>query len=231
MIFVVKVEDAVIAKLRRSGKEYEILVDCFKAMELREGKDVNMRDLLAVEEVFSDARKGLKAGGLETAFGTLDVFEISKEIIKKGEVQITQKYRKKIIDEKRKRIVQKIAQNAADARTNAPVPAQRVELAMEQAKIHIDPMKSNEEMFKEVVEKLRPIIPLSFNLKKFRITVPAKDAPKSYGGLNRFKKLKEEWLSNGDLLCTIELPAGMVSEMYDVMNKLTHGNVMINEVK
>jgi len=38
-------------------------------------------------------------------------------------------------------------------------------------------------------------------------------------------------LSNGDLLCTIELPAGMVSEMYDVMNKLTHGNVMINEVK
>lgn len=231
MIFVVSVDDAVIARLKKGEDVFEVLVDCFKAVELKQGKDVDPKDLLAVEGVFSDARKGLRPKNLEKTFGTNDVVEIAKKIIKEGEMQLTQEYRKKLQDDKKKRVVQRIVQYASDVRTKAPVPPERVELAMEQARVHIDPFASDEDAFNKVVDSIRPILPLSFELKKFKVIVPAKNASKVYGMVTKYKKLKEEWLSNGDLSCEIEIPSGLIAEMYDVLNKATHGDIMINEVK
>jgi len=49
--------------------------------------------------------------------------------------------------------------------------------------------------------------------------------------LTKYKRIKEEWLANGDLSCVIEIPAGLTADMFDVMNKSTHGDIFIYEVK
>ncbi|HLC37458.1 MAG TPA: ribosome assembly factor SBDS, partial [Candidatus Nanoarchaeia archaeon] len=94
----VDVDKAVIARLKTSGKKFEILVDCDKAIELKQGKNVNLNDVLATDAIFTDVKKGNKAPEkeLEDSFGTSDALEISEEIIKKGEVQLTQDHMNKL---------------------------------------------------------------------------------------------------------------------------------------
>ena len=53
---------------------------------------------------------------------------------------------------------------------------------------------------------------------------------KVYGIINEFKD-KEEWLGNGDLKVTVNLPVGLQSEFYDKLNSITHGSALTEEVK
>jgi len=228
----VKIDDAVVAKLVKEGHKFEILVDCELALKLRHGEKVSMRDVLAVDNIFKDAAKGEIAANLHDIFKTDSTEEIAKEIILKGDVPLTTEYKHKITEEKRKRIIGLISQNALDPRTKYPIPPQRVENAMVQAKVHIDPFKPAEEQMKEIVDKLRPILPISFEAKRYDVIVPAQYANSCYGTLKRYGKMtSENWLNNGALHARIEMPAGMSSDFIDKLNKATHGDVQIVEEK
>lgn len=228
----VSLDKAVIARLKKGERNFEILVDCEKALDLKHGKQMNMTDILAVSEIYKDARKGELAAGLKDAFGTEEADEIAKQIIQHGEVQITAEYRRKLLEEKKNRIIQKIVRNAVDARTNLPIPEQRVRLAFEQAKTHIEVSKSDDQEFEEVVKQLRFILPIKFENKVFRVLIPQEYAMRIFGSIKKAAKVKkEEWLNNGSLQMLFEMPAGEVSEFYDKVNKLTHGNAIITEVK
>ena len=66
--------------------------------------------------------------------------------------------------------------------------------------------------------------------KKINIRVPALHTGKAYGTLKEFAK-KEEWHSNGDLECLVEIPSGLVMDFYDKLNAQTHGSIMAEEIK
>src|SRR3989344_2464638 len=102
----VTVEDAIIARYTKDGKHFEILVDPIIAYDLREGKTVSLGRMLAANIVFTDARKGTKAGAadVQTAFGTSDVEKIAEIIIKKGDLQLTTEFRRKKTEERRKQV-------------------------------------------------------------------------------------------------------------------------------
>ena len=226
----VNIDDAVIAKLKKDGHEFEILADCELAMKIKHGEDVPMREVLAVENIFKDARKGEVAPNLKEVFGTENIEQIAKEIIEKGEVHLTADYRKKLVEEKTNKIINFIIKNAMDPRTKKPIPQTRVELALEQGNVHVDPFKKLNEQIDEIVEKLRPILPISFEKKKFDILIPATFASKAYGILKKYgKTLSEEWTSTGALKAKIEMAAGNSEEFIDKLNKLTHGDVQIME--
>jgi ribosome maturation protein SDO1 len=228
----VKVEDAVIAKLMKNGQKFEILVDCELALKLKHGENVSIRDVLAVDNVFKDSKKGEIASHVEEIFKTTNIEDIAKEIILHGEVPLTTEYKRKLTEEKRKRVIGLISQNALDPRTKYPIPPQRIENALEQAKVHFDPFKSAEEQMKEIIEKLRPILPISFEAKKYNVLIPAQYAAAVYGTLKKYGKItSENWLNNGSLHARVEMPAGMSSEFIDKMNKATHGDVQIDEEK
>ena len=226
----VNVDDAVIATLEKNNQKFEILVDCELALKLRRGEDVDISDILAVRNIFKDARKGDVAPSLYENFETENVEEIAKEIIKDGEVSITAEYKKKISEEKKKQIISKIAENAIDVATKNPIPAKRIELAMEQVSINIHPFESVESQMKRVVESLRPIIPLSFDEREFEIIVPAQYSAQCYGTLKKYGSIiKEEWLQSGALKATVKTPPRIADNFIDELNKKTSGDVQIDE--
>ena len=53
----VSVDKAIIARLEKHGKKLEVLVDPNKALDFKAGKEVDFEDLLAIDEIFSDAHK------------------------------------------------------------------------------------------------------------------------------------------------------------------------------
>jgi len=223
----VDIDKAVIARLKKDNKIFEILVDCDKALEYRDGKSVNLNDIIAVDDIFKDVKKGDKASehDLMSVFKTSDVLDISKEIIKTGEIQLTAKHQTKIREEKKKRIIDIIRRNAVDAKTGLPHPPQRIENAMEEAKIHIDEHKTAEEQVEDVLKKIRIILPIRFETKELQVVIPAKFAGQSYYILKKYKMLKDEWLSNGNLQATIELPSGVVDDFFNDLNKICHGEI------
>ncbi|MEM7826709.1 MAG: ribosome assembly factor SBDS [Candidatus Aenigmatarchaeota archaeon] len=226
----VTVDKAVIAKIERNGKTFEILVDPDLAYGFKEGKSVSIANMLAVDEVFKDSKKGLPAGRQDiiNSFGTDNIEEIAKEILKKGDIQLTTDMRRRKTEEKRIQIADFISKNAIDPQTKKPHPTQRILNAMEQAKIHVDIFKSVDEQIDNVIKAIKPIIPLSFEKAKLEIRVPAKWSGRSYGILKSFKA-EPQWLKDGSLFAIIEVPAGLKHEIFDKMNRITQGEAEITE--
>ncbi|HPE64438.1 MAG TPA: ribosome assembly factor SBDS, partial [Methanothrix sp.] len=99
-----------------------------------------------MEDVFENASRGDRSPeeDLIKAFETTNVVTIAAKIIKKGEIQLTAEQRKRIIENKRKQVVSVIARNAINPQTGTPHPPARIERAMEEARVNIDPTKSVE---------------------------------------------------------------------------------------
>ncbi len=224
----VTVDKAIIARLKTHGKNFEILVDCDKAVSFREGNDIDIKEILAVQKIFSDANKGMEASETEMnqIFSTVNVEEISAKIIKTGEIQLTTEYRERLRDKKRKKVIDYIHRNAVDPATHAPHPPQRIENAFLEAKIHIDEFRHVKELVNEALEKLKPIIPIKFEVKEIAVKFPAEFGAKAYPAVTKFGKLlRDEWLKDGSWAAVVEIPGGLEEEFYDKINKLTQGNV------
>ena len=223
----VKLEDAIIAKLEKQGMKFEILVDPELAMKVKKGEKVNISELMAVETIFKDARKATEQGhdALQSAFSTADVEEIAKRIIQHGDVQLTTEQRKEMREKRFREIVQLISRNAVNPQTMAPHPVQRIENAMQQAGVHVDAGKSAEEQLDGIVKALRPIVPISFEKIKFAVKIPAQYAGKAYSAIRHYGVQKEEWQNDGSLIAVLEVPAGIKVELLNELNHLTHGDV------
>ena len=227
-------KEYVIARVEKSGEKFEVLVKPEAVAKVRDGKEVDLLKELAIDEVFKDAHKGSKASEEKMAefFGTTDPLAVAKQIIQRGEIQLTTEQRRQMLEAKRKQIVQYIAANAINPQTAAPHPPQRIENAMEEAKVHIDPFKPVEEQVKEVLDALRPLIPIRFEKVRIAVKLSAEDSAKAYGDIKGFGTiLKEEWSSTGAWLGVVEMPAGLQTDFLERLNAKTKGNVETRVLK
>lgn len=224
----VSLDDAVIARLKKGEEHFEILVDPYAAADFIDGSDIDIVQSLAIDAVFKDSKKGTRASEelLQKNFDTEDIAEIAKQIILKGDIQLTTEQRHKMQENKKNRIVEKIVRNAMDPKTKSPHPRQRIELAMKEAGVHIDPFKPVGEQVKTTIEALRPIIPISMDRIKISVNIPAQYTGKAYGIVRNYGVLeRENWQSDGSWLGIIKIPAGMQNDFYDKLNSVAKGNI------
>ena len=230
----VSLDDAVIARLKKGEEHFEILVDPYMAASLIDGNEIDVIQSLAIDSIFKDSKKGKHASeeSLQKNFGTENIEEIAKQIILKGDIQLTTDQRHKMQETKKNRIVEKIVKNAMDPKTKAPHPRQRIELAMEEAGVHIDPFKPVSEQVKTTIDALRPLLPLSMEKIRISIKIPSQYIGKAYGVARNYGVLeREDWQSDGSWIGIITLPAGMQNDFYDKLNDITKGNISTKILK
>ncbi len=228
MMSLVSLEEAVIARLETHGERYEVLVDPDLALEFKRGGEIDISKVLAVETVFKDSKKGDKASEEHMAdiFSTSDPIEVAKLIVKKGDIQLTTEQRKKMQENRKRQVISIIARNATNPQTHAPHPPQRIENAMEEARVNVDIHKTAEEQVSVVVKALRPILPIKFEERSIAVKIPPEYAAKAYSVVKEYGATKkEEWLQDGSWAILIELPAGIVDEFFRELNSLTRGEV------
>jgi ribosome maturation protein SDO1 len=222
----VRLEDAVPARLKTHGTTFEVLVDPDGALAFRRGDKVKLEEILAVEDIFENAARGDRSSeeDLMKAFQTTDVAAIAEKVIQKGEISLTAEQRKRFIESKRLQVIEIIARNAINPQTKTPHPPSRIDQAMTEAKVNIDPAKSTDELVKIAMKAIRPIIPIRFEEVEIAVKIPASFAPKAYGELSSFGQVtREAWQNNGSWIGVIRIPAGMQSEFYSLVNRLTKG--------
>ncbi len=215
-----------VARITKDNEHFEVLVKPQKALDFRTGKIAGITEVLAAETIFSDANKGTKPSeeSLRKAFGTTDSLKIAETILTKGTLQVTTEQRRKMIEDKRKQIVDFISRQSVDPRTNLPHPPTRIENAMEQVRYSIDPFKPVEEQAKEIIKLLRTILPLKMEQITVGITIPAEHSVKAYGTIKGFGTIKrEEWRANGSWYGVLEMPAGVYAPFLDKLGEITKG--------
>ena len=221
-------------RLTTAGEHFEILVHPDPALDFKFGRNVEISQIVAVDEVYSDANKGLRVPTekLQKHFKTTNFLQIAESILRKGDLNLTTDQRRRLVEEKRKQIVTAIARNFVDPRTGLPHPPLRIEQAMAEIRISIDPFKDANEQTKVVVDELRGVLPLKSERIKLLVKVPAQYASQSFGALKGVGDLvKEEWGSDGGLTVVIEIPAGVHSTILDRLGSLTKGSAQASIIR
>ena len=215
-----------LGRLKRGHEKYEIDIDPDKAMAFKNGLITDINEVLKAKKIFSDAKKGLEISPkqLESEFKTSDPLEVAKIILEKGEIQLTEDYRKRLREAKLKKILAVIHRNGVDPKTHLPHPMTRLENAFEEAKIKVDEFKSAEDQVQDILSHLRKVLPIRFELKEISVKIPPEYAAKSYPMLKSMGRLlKDDWQSDGSLLAIVEIPGGLETDFYDKLNSFTHG--------
>ncbi len=216
------------------GEHFEILVNPDAALNFKLRKQVEPSQVIVTDEVFSDSNKGLRVGSekLKKYLRTDDPSKAAIEVLRRGELQLTQEQRKRLLDEKRKSIIATISKNYVDPRTSLPHPPLRIEQAMQEARISIDPFQDPMEQTKQVVEKIRTIIPLKSERIKLLVKVSPQYSGQTIGILKNFGEiLKEEFGADGSLSAIVEIPAGTQPSLLDKLGSNTKGAAQATVVK
>ncbi len=225
-------KEYVIARYESKGFRFEVLVKPDLALRFREGdKKVSIDDLLVSDFIYKDVKKGLKSSPdeLKKVFGTEDVVSIATEIVRKGELQLTTDQRRALLDAKKKQIVNYIAKSVIDPKTKVPIPPQRIEKAMEEAKIGVDLYKSVEEQSMHIIREVSKYIPIKVARALITVKIPPEHSKKVYGDVKKLGDVKnQQWLSDGSLIIELEIPAGLQTEVIDKVNSLCRGNAEVS---
>jgi ribosome maturation protein SDO1 len=220
----------VIARLDSHGHRFEVIVKVDYVSDGREEVWKDIVDHMPASKIFSDAKKGESAPEKEMteAFGTTEVPVVAAAIIKKGNIQLTTEQRREMQENKRRQIIDIIAKNAINPQSRTPHPPSRIENALNEANIHIDPFKSADAQVKDVLSALTPLLPIRFEKVDIAVHISGEDYGKLYGTLQTFGTItKEEWQDDGSWIGVINIPAGLQNDFFDAVNAKTKGDAEI----
>jgi len=219
-------------RLTAEGNKFEILVKPDPALEYKLGKRSDLSSVLVSDEIYSDANKGTRAAGEKLAkyFKTTDHVQIATQILSKGDLSLTTEQRRKMVEDKKKQIIQYINKNFVDPKTHIPHPVMRIESALGEVRLIIDPFKPAEDQAKNVVDALRRILPLRSEILLLTVTIPSQFSTQSYNLLKTAGTFKgDQWLADGSLRVKLEINAGMKSSLLDRIGSISKGTAQVHE--
>ncbi|MBR2348803.1 MAG: ribosome assembly factor SBDS [Candidatus Methanomethylophilaceae archaeon] len=226
----VNLDDAITARLESHGETFEILLDPAVFDLIKKGKEFDIVEYMAVEDVFKNAGKGTRPAEdkIKEAFGTDDIGEIARKIVEKGEIQITAEQRKEMLDAKRQQVITYIAANAINPQTRTPHPPLRIQMALEEAKFHVDPFKPLDKEIDEAMKLLRPILPIRFEKSRIAIKLNGSDYGRCFDEIVHYGIVeREEWTADGSWIGLMEIPAGLITEITDKLRNKTKGTATV----
>ena len=226
------VDKFTIVRLSAGNEKFEILVKPDPALEYKLGKKMDISNIMISDEIYSDANKGTRSSTekLMKQFKTTDQLEIAKQIMTKGDLNMNTDQRRKMIEEKKRQIVEYINKNFVDPKTHMPHPVSRINAVLDEARLAIDPFKRLDDQIKNIIEPLRKVLPLKSEILELNVTVPAQFSGQSFSVFKSIGEIKsEQWLSDGSLQVVLNLNAGMKSSFLDRIGTATKGSSKVTE--
>ena len=168
--------------------------------------------------------KVAKKEDLVKCYGTENATEICKEILSKGELQVSDKERQAEREALFKEVATTISDKCVNPETKRPYPVSIIEKAMKECHIAVKPNKGAKQQALEIVPKLREKLPLSRAEMRFKIVAPIKDSKKLMNALKKIhlKKEKEEKVDDNIVLTCLVDP-GEYRGLDEIVKSETQG--------
>ncbi|KAL1917344.1 uncharacterized protein VTP21DRAFT_5000 [Calcarisporiella thermophila] len=207
----IKLTNVSIVRLKKGGKRFEIACYKNKVMEWRSGVETDLDEVLQIHNVFSNVSKGSVASkeDLHKCFKTEDEDKIIQEILKKGELQVSEKERSHQLSNMLRDIATMVAENCVNPETRRPYTVTMIEKAIAELHFSVNPNKSSKSQSLEVIKKLQEskIIPIQRAQMRLRVALPAKEAKRIKEKLASLtSKIEEEDTAGSEyeMICLID---------------------------
>jgi ribosome maturation protein SDO1 len=155
-------------------------------------KDID--EVLQSHTVFANVSKGqvAKKEDLIKAFGTDDQTEICKEILSKGELQVSDKERHSQNDQLFKDIATTVAEKCLNPELKRPYPVTIIEKAMKDVHYSVKPNQSAKQQALQVIKLLKEQIPLERAKMRLKVISKGKVAKKLREKIVKFESVEME---------------------------------------
>jgi rRNA metabolism SBDS family protein len=152
-----------VVRYKHAGQTLEVLAKPNTMKPYREGK-TTVDQVLAAEEIFSNASKFQKAkvSEFKKCCGTDSKEACFKIILDNGEFSLSKKEMNEMIDAKKAEIINYLHKYYHDPTKNPVIPhsISRLEIALNEMNIRIDPHLPLKNQLKPIVKKLPDILPV-----------------------------------------------------------------------
>lgn len=150
--------------------------------------------MLQTHTVFTNVSKGqvAKKEDLIKAFGKDNQTEICKEILAKGELQISDKERQSQIEQMFKDIATNVADKCINPDLNRPYPVTIIEKAMKDVHYSIKPNQSTKQQTLQVIKLLKDFMPIQRAKMRLKVSLSSKAAKKLKDKLSKMEDVEIE---------------------------------------
>ncbi|XP_051534525.1 ribosome maturation protein SBDS [Myxocyprinus asiaticus] len=180
----IRLTNVAVVRMKKGGKRFEIACYKNKVMSWRSGVEKDLDEVLQTNTVFVNVSKGQVAKKEDLkAFGTEDLTEICKQILAKGELQVSDKERQSQLEQMFRDIATIVAEKCVNPETKRPYTVNLIERAMKDIHYSVKAHKSTKQQALEVIKQLKESIQIQRAHMRVRFVLPAKDG----------KRLKEKF--------------------------------------
>jgi len=175
---------------------------------------------------FLNVSKGqlAKKDELAAAFGPMDKKDIIKQILEKGELQVSEKERQQHQEQQFRDIATIVAEKCVNPDTKRPLTVGIVERAMKDAHYKVHPSKSTKQQALEVIKILKEIIPIQRAQMRLRIVFPPADSKKLKEALKTaIVAIESEDQEGEEASITCLIDPGSYRQVDDDVRKVTKG--------
>ena len=128
------------------GKEYKFEIACYpnKVLNQREGLETDLAQVLQTETIFTNVSRGDVATheDLITVFGTTNNRKICEQIIKEGNLQVSDKEREYIAESRSRDVLNLVVQMTMDAVTGYPLTVTQVQALLDDIHFRVNSKSS-----------------------------------------------------------------------------------------
>jgi len=173
----IRLTNVAVVRIKKGGKRFELACYKNKVMSWRNKVEKDLDEVLQTHSIFANVGKGqvAKREDLLSAFGTEDTAAIVKEILEKGELQISEKERHTQNESTQKEIFNIIAALCVNPESKRPYPVSIIEKGLKDVHFSVKQGRSPKQQALEAIQLLKTVI--SIERAQMRVKVSASGVP------------------------------------------------------
>jgi len=222
----IRLTNVAIVRMKKGGKRFEIACYKNKVVSWRNKVEKDIDEVLQTHTVFVNVSKGqvAKKEDIIKAFGKDDQTEICKEILSKGELQVSEKERHTHLEATYKDIATTVADKCVNPETKRPYPVGIIEKSMHDIHYSVNPNRNTKQQALDVIKQLQAVMQIERAQMKLHVLIPTKDAKRLKEKITKLTSQVEAESWDGgalDMVCLID--PGYYREMDELVRAETKG--------
>ncbi|XP_075220657.1 SBDS ribosome maturation factor [Lycorma delicatula] len=226
----IRLTNVAVVRMKKGGKRFEIACYRNKVVSWRNKIEKDIDEVLQTHTVFTNVSKGqvAKKEDLLKAFGKDDPTEVCKEILAKGELQVSDKERQTQLDSLFKDIATTVSEKCVNPETKRPYPVSMIEKAMKDVHFSVKPNRNAKQQALDVIPQLKEAIPLERAQMRLRVVLSGKEARKLREKVGKLASSieSEEW-NDGTLNFVCLIDPGHFREIDEIVRSETKGSGLL----
>ena len=171
----IRLTNVSLVRMKKGKKRFEIACYQNKVHDFQSGVEKNIDEVLQIPQVFMNVSKGQVASSedLKAAFNTTNIDEIIQEILRKGEIQLSEKERAQQNAKLHNEILSIISAKCINPKSKKRYPPTMIDKALKELKFNFVNARSAKSKALEAIKLLveKQIIPIARAKMRVKVTL------------------------------------------------------------